>query len=266
MPAYPDKGKCIDGHPRANHKAVMSHLGTVVLRRGTVNLARRAGAAHPPRDVPGPGRKAGTLSQRRMAHVLLALFICIAQVPLAGRPDPVPPLPWPSPAVLEEAVAVTRLNAGYVAGTSDRLRPVAARPGPPIRGLVQLATRSRPVLTWPVNGPVTSGFGPRWGRMHCGIDIGSPAGTPVQAASSGVIKRVAWMRGYGYTLEIDHGGGVTTFYAHLSRVLVGTGQDVEKGQPIGKVGETGRVTGPHLHFELRLDGEAVDPLPYLSRR
>lgn len=101
--------------------------------------------------------------------------------------------------------------------------------------------------------------------MHCGIDIGALAGTPIGAAAAGVVKRVAWIGGYGYTVEIDHGGGATTFYAHLSRALVRPGQDVEKGEPVGRVGETGRVTGPHLHFELRLDGEPVDPLPYLTR-
>jgi murein DD-endopeptidase MepM/ murein hydrolase activator NlpD len=169
---------------------------------------------------------------------------------------------------MELTVSTTRrLNppaASPSAGTVVN-RSSATRTATPGRNVAAVASRGRPLLAWPLAGPVTSGFGLRWGRIHCGIDIGSPAGTPVGAAAAGVVKRVAWIVGYGYTVEIDHGGGVTTFYAHLSRAAVQPGQEVEKGQMVGRVGETGRTTGPHLHFELRLDGEPVDPLPYLTR-
>lgn len=197
----------------------------------------------------------------------MALGLCLLQAPLAARPAPPPPLPWPSVAAMEREVAAVRELTWPVPsrppGTSGG-RSTPARDLRPTRDAVAVASRSRPVLTWPLGGPITSRFGPRWGRMHGGIDIGAPVGTPVGAAAAGVVRRVAWIGGYGYTVEISHGGGVTTFYAHLSRALVRPDQEVEKGEPVGSVGTTGRVTGPHLHFELRIDGEPVDPLPYLS--
>lgn len=160
---------------------------------------------------------------------------------------------------LPQAAAAAARLVPALRGATTSLPPPAST-----RGRVEVAARHRPLLSWPVPGPVTSRFGPRWSKMHSGIDIGASVGTPVQAAASGRVTRVAWIGGYGYTVEIDHGGGCTTFYAHLSRVLVRGGEEVERGQPIGSVGETGRVTGPHLHFELRLDGEPTDPLPLLG--
>lgn len=202
----------------------------------------------------------------RAVVAAMALALCLLQAPLAGRPAPPPPLPWPSVAAMEQNVAhvrqLTSVTPSRPAGPGTHSMP--ARDVRPTRDAVAVASRSRPALTWPLAGPITSRFGPRWGRMHAGIDIGAPAGTPVVAAAAGVVRRVAWIGGYGYTVEIGHGGGVTTFYGHLSRALVHPDQEVEKGEPVGSVGTTGRVTGPHLHFELRLDGEPVDPLPYLS--
>jgi len=116
---------------------------------------------------------------------------------------------------------------------------------------------------WPVDGsyPITSGFGWRWSGWHNGIDIGAPRGTPVKASDSGVITYAAWSGNYGKLVKIDHGGGKTvTYYAHLSTIDVAVGQQVERGQVIGKVGNTGRSTGPHLHFEIRLDGSPVNPI------
>lgn len=198
----------------------------------------------------------------------MAIALCLLQTPLAGSPAPPPPLPWPSVAAMEQEVATIRELTWPVPSrptSTPGSRSTPARDLRPTRDVVAVASRSRPVLARPLAGPITSRFGPRWGRMHCGIDIAAPVGTPVGAAAAGMVKRVAWVGGYGYTVEIDHGGGVATFYAHLSRALVRPGQHVEKGEAVGRVGETGRVTGPHLHFELRLDGEPVDPLPYLSR-
>jgi len=116
---------------------------------------------------------------------------------------------------------------------------------------------------WPVNGPVTSGFGMRWGRMHEGIDIGVASGTPIQAAASGRVVYSGWMDGYGNLVAIDHGRGISTAYAHQSSIAVGNGQTVSQGQVIGYVGCTGHCFGPHLHFEVRINGSAVDPLGYL---
>jgi murein DD-endopeptidase MepM/ murein hydrolase activator NlpD len=118
-------------------------------------------------------------------------------------------------------------------------------------------------LIWPVHGPVTSGFGWRWGRMHEGIDIAVPSGTPVAAAASGTVITAGWLGGYGNLVVIDHGNGLATAYAHNSSLAVGVGQQVAQGQVIAYSGSTGHSTGPHVHFEVRVNGAPVDPLGYL---
>src|SRR5439155_18152375 len=115
-------------------------------------------------------------------------------------------------------------------------------------------------LIWPVSGPVTSPFGMRWGRMHTGIDIGVPTGTPIHAAASGRVIIAGWVSGYGNLVFVDHGNGLSTGYAHQSQIAVSVGQDVAQGQVIGYVGCTGHCFGPHLHFEVRVNGVPVDPL------
>ena len=124
------------------------------------------------------------------------------------------------------------------------------------------STPSASGLIWPVSGPVVSPFGWRWGRMHEGIDIGVGSGTPIAAAASGVVIYAGWMGGYGNLIIIDHGGGLATAYGHQSSFAVGSGP-VSQGQTIGYVGCTGHCFGPHLHFEVRVNGAAVDPLGYL---
>ena len=116
---------------------------------------------------------------------------------------------------------------------------------------------------WPVNGPVVSPFGQRWGRLHAGVDIAVPAGTPIRAAASGSVAMAGWMGGYGQYTCIQHGGGVATCYAHQSSIGVGTGASVKQGQVIGSVGCTGHCFGDHLHFEVRVGGSPVDPMGYL---
>jgi murein DD-endopeptidase MepM/ murein hydrolase activator NlpD len=118
-------------------------------------------------------------------------------------------------------------------------------------------------LIWPVNAPITSPFGWRWGRMHEGIDLGAAYGTPIAAAAAGVVIYAGWEGGYGNLVAIDHGGGLATAYGHQSRIAVSLGQSVSQGEIIGYVGSTGHSTGPHLHFEVRVNGQAVDPLGYL---
>jgi murein DD-endopeptidase MepM/ murein hydrolase activator NlpD len=116
---------------------------------------------------------------------------------------------------------------------------------------------------WPVNGPVVSPFGMRWGRLHAGVDIAVPAGTPIRAAASGTVAMAGWMGGYGQYTCIQHGGGVATCYAHQSSIGVGSGASVKQGQVIGSVGCTGHCFGDHLHFEVRINGSPVDPMGYL---
>jgi murein DD-endopeptidase MepM/ murein hydrolase activator NlpD len=124
-------------------------------------------------------------------------------------------------------------------------------------------TPSASGLIWPVSGPITSGFGPRGGRMHEGIDIAVPEGTPVHAAAAGTVIYAGWLGGYGNLVVVDHGGGLSTAYAHNSAFASSVGQTVAQGDTISLSGNTGHSTGPHVHFEVRVNGTAVDPLGYL---
>lgn len=117
--------------------------------------------------------------------------------------------------------------------------------------------------TWPAGGTVTSEFGYRWGRLHAGLDIGAPEGSPVWAARGGTVTYAGAMGGYGNLVLLDHGGGVSTAYAHQSAIMVSVGTSVSAGQQIGQVGSTGNSTGPHLHFETRIGGNPQDPRSYL---
>jgi murein DD-endopeptidase MepM/ murein hydrolase activator NlpD len=118
-------------------------------------------------------------------------------------------------------------------------------------------------FVWPCEGIVVSGFGVRWGRMHEGIDIACAYGAPVHAAAAGTVIYAGWMQGYGNLVVLDHGNGISTAYAHASAILVSVGQSVGQGDEVSLVGATGHATGPHLHFEVRVNGVAVDPLSYL---
>lgn len=110
----------------------------------------------------------------------------------------------------------------------------------------------------------TSGYGPRWGRQHAGIDMAGPTGTPIYATGEGVVIFAGWQRGYGNVIKIQHELGTETRYAHLSRVSVKRGQKVSRGARIGDMGNTGRSTGPHLHYEVRVNGKAVNPLSFIK--
>jgi murein DD-endopeptidase MepM/ murein hydrolase activator NlpD len=118
-------------------------------------------------------------------------------------------------------------------------------------------------LRWPVGGPVTSEFGYRWGRLHAGIDIGAGTGTQIHAAKGGVVIFSGVQGGYGNVVIVDHGGGLSTLYGHMSRRAASDGADVETGDLLGYVGSTGHSTGPHLHFETRVGGSPQNPRRYL---
>jgi murein DD-endopeptidase MepM/ murein hydrolase activator NlpD len=170
-----------------------------------------------------------------------------------------------------KVVALSELSAQEQAEASeiDALQAVSAQLGAQIRAAQarsapsSTATPSSAGLIWPVSGPVTSPFGWRWGRMHEGIDLGVGYGTPIHAAAAGTVIYCGWEGGYGNLVVIDHGGNLATAYGHQSSIAVGCGQQVSQGQVIGYVGSTGHSTGPHLHFEVRINGNAVDPLGYL---
>jgi murein DD-endopeptidase MepM/ murein hydrolase activator NlpD len=140
-----------------------------------------------------------------------------------------------------------------LAAAQNGTGPVAAGPIKPGSG----------GLIWPVNGPVVSPFGMRWGRLHAGVDIAVPSGTPVHAAKSGRVLIAGWVSGYGNYTCIGHGGGLSTCYGHQTSIGVSVGQSVSQGQVIGYSGCTGHCFGPHVHFETRINGVPVNPMGYL---
>jgi murein DD-endopeptidase MepM/ murein hydrolase activator NlpD len=141
--------------------------------------------------------------------------------------------------------------------------PVAARttraPAPAAEG----AAAPDPRLAWPLRGVVYSKFGPRQGEQHAGIDIAAPEGTLIGAAAAGQVVFADVQNGYGSMVILRHDDGLLTIYAHASELLVRKGDAVERGAPIARVGQSGRTTGPHLHFEVREGTKARDPLKYL---
>jgi len=146
-----------------------------------------------------------------------------------------------------------------LAEAARRAALLAGKPAPP-------ETAAGPgAFSWPVSGPITSPFGLRpnpFGggvETHPGIDIGAPSGATISAAAAGRVIFAGWYGGYGNAIILDHGGSMSTLYGHCSAVFVSVGQDVQRGQAIGAVGMTGRATGPHLHFEIRVNGVPVDP-------
>ncbi len=131
--------------------------------------------------------------------------------------------------------------------------------------IVKRGTKSKPTYMYPcTNWPITSRFGYRWGRLHAGTDVGVMTGTTVRASRAGQVTVAGWLGGYGNCVMIDHGDGVLTVYGHLSEVTVSVGEYVDQGERVALSGNTGRSTGPHLHFEIRVNGTPVDPEPYLA--
>lgn len=148
-----------------------------------------------------------------------------------------------------------RVGQRLVIPTGSVTRPPAVRALPRTRAVV--------AYLWPARGVVTSRFGTRWRSHHSGVDIAAPRGTPIRAARDGRVVRAGWYGGYGLVVVLDHGDGMETWYGHASAILVRVGQVVERGQVIARVGCTGACTGPHVHFEVRVRGQPVNPLRYL---
>lgn len=161
--------------------------------------------------------------------------------------------------VKENGVAVKRLvlNEKIVSKPKDQTVAQGTKKAP--------ATAATGKLGKPYSrGSYSSGFGRRWGRLHAGVDWSMPVGSPIYAADGGVVESSGRNGDYGYCIIINHGNGIKTLYAHNSKLLVKAGQKVYKGQKIAASGNTGRSTGPHLHFEVRKNGVAVNPLKYLK--
>ncbi|MBD1996950.1 LysM peptidoglycan-binding domain-containing protein [Leptolyngbya sp. FACHB-541] len=201
----------------------------------------------------------------------------VAQVPVSNsvstQPTEVATLPSSEtePQTEEELVAVAPLGSqNYQPLTQPITGRMVSPDLPPLPGAEAYlpdGAASFNGYLWPARGTLTSGYGWRWGRMHRGIDIGAPTGTPVVAAAPGVVESSGWNSGgYGNMVEIRHADGSMTRYAHHSRNLVRAGQEVEQGQQIAEVGSTGYSTGPHLHFEVHLPNQGtVNPMAYLPR-
>ena len=175
-----------------------------------------------------------------------------------------------------QALAATRKDVQQEVGESQALQAAsdqlatqlraqaAAASSDAANGSGSGAAAGAPHFLWPVSGPITSPFGMRWGTLHPGIDIGVPTGTPVHASAAGKVVWCGWMSGYGNFVVIDHGGGFATAYGHNSSIAVHCGEEVAQGQVISYSGCTGFCTGPHVHFEIRVNGTPVDPLTYLG--
>lgn len=148
----------------------------------------------------------------------------------------------------QEDLAAMQASNGTVVGYLDDSAPVKQGSGQ---------------LVYPVNGQFTSPFGYRWGRLHAGIDLAVPVGTAVHAADTGTVRYASWMDGYGNYICIQHTSSMSTCYGHNSRLMVSVGQSVTQGQVIAASGNTGHSTGPHVHFEVRINGNPVDPMGYL---
>jgi murein DD-endopeptidase MepM/ murein hydrolase activator NlpD len=150
---------------------------------------------------------------------------------------------------------------GHLAALEKEQAKVQARlAGGPPAGPVRQGSGQ---FIWPINGTFSSPFGYRWGRLHAGIDLAAPEGTPIRAADDGTVILAGWTGGYGNYTCISHGGAISTCYGHQSRLGTSAGANVSKGQVIGYVGNTGHSFGAHLHFEVRINGNPVDPMGYL---
>ena len=135
----------------------------------------------------------------------------------------------------------------------------------PVPEIIEKGTQTPPTYIKPITGGrFTSGFKMRWGRMHKGIDWATPVGTAVRASCGGTVVSAGWSSGYGYCITLRHPDGRQTRYAHLSKILVSAGQHVDQNERIALSGNTGRSTGPHLHFEIIINGSQVNPLSYLN--
>ena len=221
--------------------------------------------------MPGRRRTAGAI--RRLA--LFALLAGIGSSPLWANSAP----SWPDEAAQSAGSAsdaaqrqpatgsVTFGRALDLEGTPLRLSSAIRRmPGQGTRSGGTLARGSFIARYLPLRGAgITSGFG--WRRhpisggfkFHAGIDLAAPTGTPIVATAAGVVASADWYGGYGLCVTVDHQNGYVTLYGHMSQIAVSAGQQVQPGQPLGRVGSTGSSTGPHLHYELRRDGYAVNP-------
>jgi murein DD-endopeptidase MepM/ murein hydrolase activator NlpD len=196
-----------------------------------------------------------------------------ADVKESGKVDKVPAQPYVRKTAMTYSPRTGNKNVEGPALTNDIIIISRAEETAPIRKLNAPkagATASNIPSIWPVAGVLRSGVGMRnnpFGgssvEYHKGQDIAAPSGTPINVTADGIVVVAGWVKGYGNGIYVDHGNGITTRYGHLSRIDVMVGQTVKRGQHLGLVGSTGRSTGPHLHYEVRINGQPTSPIPYL---
>jgi len=235
-----------------------------VVRRGETiwRIARAYGID------PGDLMETNGLSDPRTVAAGAELF-----VPGATRAVEVPPAPGVEPGETPTPTATptttttttpTTTTTAFATPTPTATSDPAPDPSPsPASAGTSAARRPGAPLAWPLQGVLYGRYGVRGGRRHDGIDIAAPEGTPVLAAAAGRVIYAGEQAGYGALVILKHDGGLVTLYAHNSRVLVSEGDRVRSGQPISRVGETGRTTGPHLHFEVREGTRPRNPLLFL---
>jgi murein DD-endopeptidase MepM/ murein hydrolase activator NlpD len=240
----PDLGSARNPNDRVRALALQRYVDARLsdavdaLRASREDLARRRVTARAKAKV-----AAGALDQASKARV----HATKARADLAGRIDEVQ---GEIAALDSEQEAVARILAG--------------RPPVPVQAASAGKGTSAAGYAWPMNGGrTTSEFGQRWGRLHAGLDIAAPIGTPILASRAGTVIFAGWRGGYGNYTMVDHGGGFVTCYGHQSRIGTSVGAVVARGQVIGLVGSTGHSTGPHLHFEVRVNGNPQNPRGYL---
>ncbi|MEV0646919.1 M23 family metallopeptidase [Phytomonospora sp. NPDC050363] len=252
-----------DSHFVARHRAAPNWEATASQILGRVGAEWEFGAG----TYVGR-RRAASAIQIQYATVVATAVIAggvIALGSAAAMPDE-----GPAPSVAGPPAVVAVVQDGQAGGEESVVQRTTATVA--TRGVDRTPLKSQPaeeIWTSPLkNGEfdLTSFFGQRWGVLHAGIDLAAPTGTPVYAAHRGTVVEAGWAGTYGYLVVIDHGKGLSTYYAHNSALSVSAGDKVEAGDPISKVGNTGYSFGPHSHFEVHLNGEKVDPMPYLKKR
>ena len=222
--------------------------GAATAGAGLLPAAAGGAGASPARDLAtarSPGRAPAVLAQEPLR---LRLRGVREQQPVGG---PV-------------ATATTRTGAAEVGARTSAAASRARRPAPAAD--TAPPPPAQPAAVRPGVGRLTSQFGPRWGRLHTGIDLAGGTGAPVSAVAAGVVLSAGAEGGYGNVVRVLHGHGTVSLYAHLSQVLVIAGDQVHAGALLGREGSTGASTGPHLHFEVRVGDVPVDPGAWLRER
>jgi murein DD-endopeptidase MepM/ murein hydrolase activator NlpD len=204
----------------------------------------------------------------RLSIILLLATVLLAGIPLTAHAAPSGPRRsgWFSASTVgveQRVELVARFRHTERARLASVAKALTTPPPPPPPPPPATDPTS---FIWPAHAPITSPFGTRWGRPHTGVDIDADYGTAIVAAQAGVVTLAGQKNGYGNTVIIDHGNGISTLYAHQSKLAVRTGQHVAQGQYIGNVGATGHVTAPHLHFEVLIGGVPRNPMPWLAGR